>query len=78
MSPITRILSRPVNKPFRTRDINDESPYLDDEGFLAFAPDDIEDPHNWTTPRRTCISMAAILLVMNASMFRFAWSAEYK
>ncbi|UNI16965.1 hypothetical protein JDV02_003347 [Purpureocillium takamizusanense] len=73
MGVITRILSRPVNKPYRTRHLHqsdkDEPPYLNANGNLDFRPDgtDIEDPHNWSTPRRWGVTISAVMLVMNAT-----------
>lgn len=73
MTGLTRLLSRPVNKPYRTRDLDHtEPPFLDDAGFLAFKPDDIENPQNWSTPRRIAVTISAVMLVMNAT---FASSA---
>lgn len=68
MAAITRILSYTVNKPYRTKGLrHDEPPFLDPNGNVAFAPDDIENPRNWSMARRTLISMTAILLVVNAT-----------
>lgn len=65
---ITRILSRPVNKPYRTKQLEDQDtpPCLDDNGFVTFHPDDIENPQNWSMARRTQVTAAAVLLVLNA------------
>ncbi|KAH7322575.1 major facilitator superfamily domain-containing protein [Stachybotrys elegans] len=68
MVSVTRILSRPLNRPFRTRDLErDRPPYLDQHGYLAFEPDDIENPVNWSVSRRVRITVCAVLLVMNAT-----------
>jgi len=64
---IERILSRPVAKPYRTKGIPDEDPYLNEDGHLDFAPDDIENPKNWSMARRWYITICAILLVVNAT-----------
>ncbi|EFY93947.1 MFS multidrug transporter, putative [Metarhizium acridum CQMa 102] len=73
MTGLTRLLSRPVNKPYRTRDLDHtEPPFLDDAGLLAFKPDDIENPQNWSTLRRITVTISAVMLVMNAT---FASSA---
>ncbi|OAA48504.1 benomyl/methotrexate resistance protein [Metarhizium rileyi] len=73
MTALTRFLSRPVNKPYRTRDLDhEEPPFLDEQGLLAFKPDDIENPPNWSTPRRLTVTICAVMLVMNAT---FASSA---
>ncbi|KAL7809639.1 major facilitator superfamily domain-containing protein [Trichoderma aethiopicum] len=73
MGALTRILSRPVNKPYRTRDLHhDEPPYINEHGYLDFAPGDIENPRNWSMTRRFFITVATVFLVMNAT---FASSA---
>lgn len=69
MNAIERILSRPVAKPYRSRGINnDELPYLNENGHVDFAPGDIENPKNWSTKRRWYITIAAVLMVVNATM----------
>ncbi|KAJ5128588.1 hypothetical protein N7526_006754, partial [Penicillium atrosanguineum] len=68
MAAIVRVLSRVVNKPYRTKDLRHESsPYLNEDGYVDFAPDDIENPRNWSMRRRTAITMSAVLLVVNAT-----------
>lgn len=68
MAPIHRIFSRPVNKPFRTHELEDENPpYLNDQGYVDFKPGDIQNPHNWSTPRRWAVTMTVVMLVMNAT-----------
>lgn len=67
MSPITRILSHAANKPYRSKHLRDESPFLDQDGFVGFAPNDIENPKNWSMRRRVIITMSAVLLVVNAT-----------
>ena len=69
MNAIERILSRPAAKPYRSRGINnDELPYLNENGHVDFAPGDIENPKNWSTRRRWYITIAAVLMVVNATM----------
>ncbi|PNP51373.1 hypothetical protein THARTR1_08023 [Trichoderma harzianum] len=73
MGAITRILSRPVNKPYRTRDLHsNEPPFLNEHGYVDFAPGDVENPRNWSMARRFFITAATVFLVMNAT---FASSA---
>lgn len=68
MDALERILSRPVAKPYRNRNINDQTkPYLNQDGLLDFAPNDIENPKNWSTTRRWLITVLAVLLVVNAT-----------
>ncbi|KAJ5537827.1 hypothetical protein N7494_007306 [Penicillium frequentans] len=67
MEAIMRILSYAVNKPYRTTQITDETPYLNENGYVDFAEGDIENPRNWSIARRTTITMSAVLLVVNAT-----------
>ncbi|KAJ5573482.1 uncharacterized protein N7459_007909 [Penicillium hispanicum] len=68
MAAIVRILSHAANKPYRTKDLRHQTPpYLNDDGYVAFAPDDIENPRNWSTPRRVTVTVSAVLLVVNAT-----------
>src|SRR5688572_13936946 len=68
MSYIKRVLSKPVAKPYRTNKLPlDETPFLDDDGNVGFAPGDVENPHNWSKGRRVFITIAAVMLVMNAT-----------
>lgn len=66
MAAITRILSRPTNRPFRTRDLKDD-PYLNEDGLVDFGPGDIENPKNWPTHRRVTVTITAVALVLNAT-----------
>lgn len=77
MTIITRILSRPVNKPYRTKHLHDaDTPvYLNSDGLVDFRPDDIENPQNWSILRRTAVTIAAVMLVMNATFASSAPSA---
>ncbi|KAL7935447.1 major facilitator superfamily domain-containing protein [Trichoderma chlorosporum] len=73
MGVITRVLSRPVNKPYRTKDLySNEPPFLNEQGYVDFAPGDVENPRNWSMRRRFWITAATVFLVMNAT---FASSA---
>lgn len=70
MGAITRILSRPVNKPYRTKHLDEadrEPPYLNADGNVDFRPGDVENPKNWSTPRRWAVTVSAVMLVMNAT-----------
>lgn len=43
MDALERIMSRPVAKPYRNKGVTDNGPpHLNDQGLLAFSPDDIE------------------------------------
>lgn len=73
MGALHRVLSVPVNKPYRTAHLQyNEPPFLNEDGYVDFAPDDIENPRNWSMRRRFFITMSTVLLVMNAT---FASSA---
>ncbi|KAI1098396.1 MFS general substrate transporter [Jackrogersella minutella] len=73
MLELGRILSRATAKPFRAADLElEERPYLNDNGCVDFKPGDIENPHNWSTPRRWYVTVCSVLLVVNAT---FASSA---
>lgn len=70
MGGITRILSRPTAKPYRTKDVHyseDSPPTLNDDGYLTFSEDDIENPMKWSFARRSFITVCAVLLVVNAT-----------
>lgn len=67
MDRMKRVLSRPNAKPYRTKHINDETPYINENGHLDFAPGDIENPKNWSTARRWYITVVSVLLVVNAT-----------
>ncbi|KAI9648654.1 hypothetical protein NHQ30_003292 [Ciborinia camelliae] len=67
MDRIKRVLSRPTAKPYRTKHINDEQPYINENGHLDFGPGDIENPKNWSTARRWYITVVSVLLVVNAT-----------
>lgn len=68
MDHLERILSRPVAKPYRSKGVKDtERPYLNKDGLLDFAPNDIENPKNWSMARRWYITIVAVFLVVNAT-----------
>lgn len=68
MDRLERLLSRPTAKPYRSRDLEaSERPYLNDNGLLDFSPNDVENPKNFSTPRRWYITIVSVLLVVNAT-----------
>ncbi|KAI7217711.1 MFS transporter [Hortaea werneckii] len=68
MESLERILSRPVAKPYRTRNVKDETPpHLNDQGLLDFSANDIENPKNWSQTRRWYITFISVFLVVNAT-----------
>lgn len=67
---LSRLLSRPTAKPYRTRHLTDGSqgpPTLDANGHVAFSPNDVENPKNWTLRRRWYITIVSVLMVVNAT-----------
>ncbi|KAH8586792.1 MFS multidrug transporter-like protein [Bisporella sp. PMI_857] len=64
---IERILSRSAAKPYRSKHIENETPYLNQNGHLDFAPGDIENPQNWSKRRRWYITIVSVFLVVNAT-----------
>lgn len=68
MERIERILSKPVAKPYRSKNLDPSAkPYLNQDGHIDFAPGDVENPKEWSTPRRWFCTVVAILLVVNAT-----------
>ncbi|KAJ4154105.1 hypothetical protein LMH87_010568 [Akanthomyces muscarius] len=76
MEAISRVFSSATNKPIRTKKLDhSKEPFLNSNGYVDFAPDDPENPMNWTMARRAGISVIAVLLVLNATMASSAPSA---
>ena len=69
---LERVLSRPTAKPYRSGKVQDERVYLNADGHVDFAPNDIENPKNWSTARRWYITVVSVSLVISAT---FASSA---
>ena len=68
MDTIERFLSRPTAKPYRSKKIEaGETPYTNESGHLDFSPNDVENPKNWSSRRRWYITVASVLLVVNAT-----------
>ena len=68
MNRLERILSRPTAKPYRSGTINpDEQLFFNHKGELDFAPDDIENPKNWSTGRRWYITTVCLALCINST-----------
>jgi len=79
MEGITRLLSRVNAKPYRGRDVRyDGAPFLNDKGQVDFAPGDVENPRNWSTGRRAFVSIAAIMLLTNATFASSSPSGTFK
>lgn len=68
MAPIHRILSKPLNRPYRTKQLDESNPpYLNGNGNVDFGPGDVENPQNWSTIRRFTVTVTAVMLVLNAT-----------
>ena len=68
MEKLERILSRPVAKPYRSKNFKaTDTLYLNDTGHLDFAPSDIENPKNWSTARKWYVTIVSVTLVVNAT-----------
>ncbi|KAK4560581.1 hypothetical protein LTR86_005778 [Recurvomyces mirabilis] len=68
MDKLERILSRPVAKPYRSKNISDQlPPFLNEQGLLDFRENDVENPKNWSMARRWYITIVSVLLVVNAT-----------
>ncbi|KAF4633163.1 hypothetical protein G7Y89_g4964 [Cudoniella acicularis] len=69
MDRIERLLSRPTAKPYRSKAVEaSENPFLNKDGHVDFAPDDIENPKNWSKARRWYITIVAVSMVVNATI----------
>lgn len=65
---LERLLSKPTAKPYRSRDIeNNTTPFLNENGHLDFSPNDIENPKSWSKARKWYITFASVLMVVNAT-----------
>ena len=67
MERLVQILLLTAKKPFSVKHAQNNEPCLDENGLLAFGPNDLDDPHHWSIPRRIGISFASCLLVLNAT-----------
>ena len=68
MDKIERILSRPVAKPYRSGKIDPSvKPFLNKDGYVDFAPGDIENPKEWSKGRRWYCTIIGVTLVCNAT-----------
>lgn len=53
-------------------------PFLNDRGYIDFAPNDPDNPQNWSTPRRWLVTWVTILLVFNATFASSAISGAFE
>ncbi|PHH93093.1 hypothetical protein CDD83_945 [Cordyceps sp. RAO-2017] len=53
------------------------APFLSDDGYLAFSPDDPDNPQNWPNSRRVTVTAATVLLVLNATFASSAISGAF-
>ncbi|TKA28618.1 hypothetical protein B0A50_02945 [Salinomyces thailandicus] len=68
MDALERVLSRPVAKPYRSKNVQDQlPPHLNEQGLLDFSENDVENPKCWSKTRRWYITFIAIFLVVNAT-----------
>ncbi|KAL6247739.1 hypothetical protein RBB50_005087 [Rhinocladiella similis] len=68
MDAMERILSRPVAKPYRSGKLDPSTtPHLNENGHVDFAPEDVENPKQWSTKRRGYCTVVAVMLVVNAT-----------
>lgn len=68
MDKLERIMSRPVAKPYRSKSVKDQGPpHLNADGHVDFAPNDVENPKEWSRPRKWYITTVSCLLVVNAT-----------
>ncbi len=73
---LARAFSVVVAKPYRSHDL-ESPPYLNEKGLLDFAPDDIENPKNWSVARKWYITTVAVSLVVNATFASSSPSGVY-
>ncbi|RYN60365.1 hypothetical protein AA0119_g13271 [Alternaria tenuissima] len=66
MSALRSIFSRLTAHSYQSAHVNPDDIHVDGNGFLDFAPNDLEKPTNWTTIRRVYVTITAVLLVVNA------------
>lgn len=65
MASLRRVASFITNKPYSTENIKvDDDVYLNSNGYLDFAPGDVENPRNWSKGRRVVITLAIVFLDM--------------
>jgi hypothetical protein len=62
---LERALSKPTAKPYRTRSVKNEEIHLNAQGHLAFGPNDIENPKEWSVGRRWYITLVAVLITVS-------------
>lgn len=60
---------------FRPHHKHEEPPHLDEDGYVNFDLDDMDNPRNWSSPRRWVITATATLLATNANFASAAPSA---
>ncbi|KAG8675421.1 hypothetical protein FPOAC1_001400 [Fusarium poae] len=61
-----RAMSYMTFKPDTSHDRHD-GPYINDQGYVDFSPDDKENPRNWSKKRRWGITCIAVFLAMNGN-----------
>ncbi|KAJ4008360.1 hypothetical protein NW766_009352 [Fusarium irregulare] len=61
-----RVMSYVTFKPDIGSDRH-EAPYINEQGYVDFSPDDLENPRNWSKTRRWVITCLAVFLAMNGN-----------
>lgn len=54
-----------------------EAPYLKQDGYVDFSPDDVENPRNWSMTRKWTITCLAVLLAMNGNFASSIFSGSF-
>lgn len=69
MEALKRITSPVEAKPYRNTSLVEDNPQpeLDQDGYVTFSANDIENTQTWSTARGWYISVGAILAVVNAT-----------
>ncbi|KAH6867310.1 major facilitator superfamily domain-containing protein [Thelonectria olida] len=78
MTVVTRVLSRAAAKPYRSAHIDPSIVHLNDSGYVDFAPDDVENPLNWSIPLRIYVTVVSVILVVNAAFASSCPSGSYQ
>ncbi|KPA42860.1 mfs general substrate transporter [Fusarium langsethiae] len=61
-----RVMSYMTFKSDASHDRRD-GPYINDQGYVDFSPENKENPRNWSKKRRWCITCIAVFLAMNGN-----------
>jgi MFS transporter, DHA1 family, multidrug resistance protein len=67
MNSIQRLLAKATARPSADPE-SQSKPYLNDDGYVDFHAEDLENPRNWSSARRWYIAIVAVLLAMNGNI----------